>query len=310
MAAGPKSVGFDYFYGITASLDIPPYFYIENDKITAAKIDSIPGTTGKGFWREGPIGNDFKHEEVLPHLTQKAVAYIKAHAKTSKPFFLYFPLPSPHTPILPTKEYLGKSGTNEYGDFVLMTDDMVGRIIKAVKDAGIESNTMIVFTSDNGVSPNADLKELEAAGHQSSYIFKGTKADIYEGGHRVPFIVKWPAKVKSGTKSSETICLTDFMATAADIVNQQLKHNEGEDSYSLLPLLIRKGRYQRTSTIHHSINGNFAIRKGKWKLAFAYGSGGWSAPVEKEAKNKTHLVFNCLIWKKTFQRKPILPLIM
>lgn len=135
---GPNQNGFNYFYGITASLDIPPYFYIENNKITATSIYSIAGTSGKGFWRPGPIGNDFKHEEVLPHLTNKAVEYIKAQANSNKPFFLYFPLPSPHTPILPTKDYLGKSGTNEYGDFVLMTDDMIGKILAAVKEAGIE----------------------------------------------------------------------------------------------------------------------------------------------------------------------------
>lgn len=284
LTEGPNTIGFDYFYGITASLDIPPYFYIKNDKITATKIDSIPGTKGKAFWREGPIGDDFKHEEVLPHLTQKAVEYVQEQAKKTQPFFLYFPLPSPHTPILPSKEYLGKSGTNEYGDFVLMTDDMVGRVLDAVKNAGIEDNTIIIFTSDNGVSPAADLQELQAAGHQPSYVFRGAKADIYEGGHRVPFVVKWPKKVKAGTTSSATICLTDFMATAAQLTNYSLKDNEGEDSFSMLPLLLQNGEFKRTSIVHHSIDGNFAIREGKWKLAFAHGSGGWSEPTEKNAK--------------------------
>lgn len=281
---GPNQLGFDYFYGITASLDIPPYFYIENNKITAASIDSIAGTSGKGFWREGPIGNDFKHEEVLPKLTTKAEQYIKSEAKAGKPFFLYFALPSPHTPILPTAAYKGKSGTNEYGDFVLMTDDMVGRILRAVKDAGIEQNTMIVFTSDNGVTPSANLEELINAGHYSSYIFRGAKADIYEGGHRIPFIIKWPGKVKTGTVNNTTICLTDFIATLAEMMQIKLDDNEGEDSYSLLPLLLQQGNYQRTSIIHHSIDGNFSIRKGKWKLEFAAGSGGWSVPTEKQAK--------------------------
>ncbi len=281
---GPNQNGFDYFYGITASLDIPPYFYIKNNKITATSIDSIEGNGGKGFWRPGPIGNDFKHEEVLPHLTNKAVEYIKDQAKSNKPFFLYFPLPSPHTPILPTKEYLGKSGTNEYGDFVLMTDDMIGKILAAVNEAGIEQNTMIIFASDNGVSPSADLKELAVKGHNPSYIFRGAKADIFEGGHRIPFIVKWPGFIKPNTESNATICLTDFTGTIADILQVKLGDHEAEDSYSMLPLFQQKGGYKRTSIIHHSIDGNFSIRKDQWKLVFGAGSGGWSAPTTKQAK--------------------------
>ncbi|AHF14712.1 sulfatase family protein [Niabella soli] len=283
---GPTAIGFDYFYGITASLDIPPYFYIKNDRITATVIDSIKGATGKGFWRAGPIGNDFKHEEVLPQLTQKATDYIKEQAAGKQPFFLYYALPSPHTPILPAKEYSGRTHTNAYGDFVLMTDDMVGKVLQAVKEAGIENNTIIIFTSDNGCSPSADFKELKAAGHYPSYIFRGEKADIYEGGHHIPFIVKWPGKVKAGTTTATTICLTDFMATAAALTHRALKDNEGEDSYDLLPLLLQKGVYQRTYTIHHSIDGNFSIRNKNWKLEFAYGSGGWSAPREKAARTQ------------------------
>ncbi len=282
---GPNQAGFDYFYGITASLDIPPYFYIENNKITAAKIDRIAGTTGKGFWREGPIGNDFKHEEVLPNLTKKAVEYISTQSKTKNPFFLYFALPSPHTPMLPTTEYKGKSGTNEYGDFVLMTDDMTGKILQAVKDAGIEQNTMIVFASDNGVTPVCNFKELAAKGHNPSYVFRGAKSDIFEGGHRIPFIVKWPGHVKPHTSSNTTVCLTDFIATVADMLQLKLKDDEAEDSYSLLPLLLQQNNYGRTSIIHHSIDGNFSVRKGKWKLVFGAGSGGWSAPTEKKAKD-------------------------
>lgn len=283
---GPIHHGFDYFYGITASLDIPPYFYIENGKITTRTIDSIAATTGKGFWRAGPVGNDFKHAEVLPRLTEVAGNFIKTHANKADPFFLYIPLPSPHTPILPTAGYLNTSGINAYADFVMMTDAMVGNIIHAVKEAGIEDNTMIIFTSDNGVSPSAGLDELEAAGHHSSFHFRGYKADIYEGGHRVPFIVKWPGTVTAGTKSNAGICLTDFLATAAELVNTQLHDHEGEDSYSLMPLLKQKGQFKRAYMVLHSIDGNFAIRAGKWKLVFAYGSGGWSAPVEKEAKAK------------------------
>jgi arylsulfatase A-like enzyme len=274
----PTAIGFDYFYGITASLDIPPYFYIENDKITASKIDSIEGTSGKGFWRKGPIGNDFKHEEVLPVLTQKAINYIEKADKNT-PYFLYFPLPAPHTPILPTQEFVGKSHTNAYGDFVLMVDDVVGKVMAAVKAKGEEGNTIIIFTSDNGCSPAADFKELAGLGHNPSYILRGAKADIYEGGHRVPFIIKWQGRIKPHSDCAKTICLTDLMATCADITQQKLPDNAGEDSYSLMPLLSGKSRqYKREATVLHSIDGYFSIRKGKWKLVFGAGSGGWSFP--------------------------------
>ena len=286
LAAGPLQAGFDYFYGIPASLDMQPYFYIENNRVTATAIDSTGGNSGKGFWRAGPAGNDFRHEEVFDRITDKAVDYISREAKSDNPFFLYFALTSPHTPILPTHSYQGKSGTNAYGDFVLMTDDVVGKILDAVKAAGIEQNTIIVFTSDNGCSPSAGFEELSAAGHHPSYIYRGAKADIFEGGHRIPFIVKWPKMVKAGTETAQTICLTDFMATLADMFRQPLKDNEGEDSFSLLPLLLQKNGYARTSIIHHSIDGNFSIRKNDWKLIFARGSGGWSAPTEKEAKTQ------------------------
>jgi arylsulfatase A-like enzyme len=277
---GPNANGFDYFFGITASLDIPPYFYIENDKITATSIDTIAATTGKGFWRKGPVGNDFKHEEVLPVLAQKAIDYIAAHANKKSPYFLYLPLTAPHTPILPVKAYLGKSGTNAYGDFVLMMDDLVGRIVEAVKASGTEGNTLIVFTSDNGASPAADFKELQSLGHDPSAHFRGAKADVFDGGHRIPFIVKWPGKIEPNTDCHQTICLTDWMATCYAMIDQKKPDHVGEDSYSLMPLFLNKGRYLRKSTIHHSIDGEFAIRKGKWKLIACPGSGGWSFPTK------------------------------
>jgi arylsulfatase A len=274
-------------------LDIPPYVYIDKDRVTATVIDTIEGTTGKGFWRRGPVGNDFLHEAVLPVLTEKTVAYIREHSKAAAPFFLYYAMPAPHTPILPTREFLGKSGTTAYGDFVMMVDDAVGKIIKAVKEAGIENNTFIIFTSDNGCSPTANFKELAGYDHNPSYVFRGAKADIYEGGHRIPFIVKWPGKVKPVSVCNTTICLTDLMATCAAIVNYQLPANAGEDSYSLLPLLLKnnKNKYSRTSTIHHSIDGDFAIRQDKWKLVFCAGSGGWSYPTKGEAAKQSLSAF-------------------
>lgn len=284
--AGPNQLGFDYFYGITASLDIPPYFYIENNRITASKIDTIEAMQGKMFWREGPIGDDFKHMEVLTKLTSKAINYIKEQSKTENPFFLYFPMTAPHTPILPTAEFQGKSSINEYGDFVMMVDDVLRQINQVLEETGISENTLLIFTSDNGCSPMADFDELAVLGHFPSAIYRGSKADIYEGGHRVPFIMKWPAQIAKGAISDEIICSTDILATCADIMGAQLKDHEGEDSYSLLPLIQGKAMMApiREATVHHSIDGCFSIRKGKWKLEFCGGSGGWSFPTEQVAK--------------------------
>ncbi len=285
ITAGPNTIGFDYFFGITASLDIPPYIYLENNRSTTQVIDSIEEREGKGFWRTGQIGDDFSHEGCLPTLTERAVQFINDQKPGDDPFFLYFPLPAPHTPILPTAKFAGKSGTNEYGDFVLMVDDLVGQIMDAVQQNNLEENTLIIFTSDNGCSPRADFDELAGFDHDPSYIFRGHKADIYEGGHRVPFSVKWPAVIPGGSVTDQTICLTDLLATIASIVNVPLNPEEGVDSYNLLPIL--KGRttteHARPATVNHSINGSFALRKGDWKLIFCPGSGGWSEPRPKEA---------------------------
>lgn len=285
ITGGPNALGFDYFFGITASLDIPPYVYIENDRITATRIDTIEAESGKRFWRRGPIGDDFDHEEVLPVLTQQAVGYINERAPTDQPFFLYFPLPAPHTPILPTAAFQGKSNTNAYGDFVLMVDDVVGQIAQALAENGISEHTLLVFTSDNGCSPMADFAELDSVGHDPSYVFRGHKADIYEGGHRIPFLVQWPQKIPPASEQNGTVCLTDLLATCAGILTDSLSSNEGEDSYNLLSLLSGNAPEDnlREATVHHSINGSFSLRRGKWKLAFCPGSGGWSDPRPAEA---------------------------
>ncbi len=283
---GPNSNGFDYFFGITASLDIPPYVYIENDRVTMQPKDTIEANSGKAFWRRSEIAPDFKMEEVLPKLTSKAVTYINQQKENNAPFFLYFALPAPHTPILPTVKFQGKSKTNEYGDFVLMVDDVVAQIEKAIKLAGLENNTLIIFTSDNGCSPGADFKELDSLGHHPSHVFRGAKADIYEGGHRIPFIAKWPGKINAKQTYDYTICLTDFMATCAAIVGDSLPSNAAEDSYNFLPVLLSENSVVpvREATVHHSVNGSFSIRQGKWKLIFCAGSGGWSSPRPKETK--------------------------
>lgn len=276
---GPTTLGFDYFYGFCGSLDMPPYVYVENDRPTTADTRPIEAGKGFGFWRQGPVGSDFSHEDCLPNLTRRVVGYIDENAGGGQPFFLYFPLPAPHTPILPVKEFQGKSGLNPYGDFVMMVDWVVGEVMKAMERNGIAENTILVFTTDNGCSPQAKFPELEAKGHYPSYVYRGHKADLFDGGHRVPCLVQWPAKVKPH-RVDQTVCLTDFMATFSALSGQKLAGNEGEDSYNLLPLLLKE-RYKKTireATVHHSIDGSFTIRQGDWKLLLAPGSGGWSDP--------------------------------
>ena len=245
---------------------------------------SIPEkiTRNKGkysWWREGPTGVDFIHEDVLPNITRRACEYIKEKAKSDKPYFLYLPLPSPHTPILPTEEFRGKSGLGEYGDYVLMTDAMVGNVLKAVEESGEGNNTIVVFTSDNGCSPAAGIDELIKQGHYPNSIFRGHKADLFEGGHRIPCIMRWPKGAKPH-HVNQTICLTDFYATFADINGYKLKDSEGEDSYSLLLAIKSEKEIApiRQATVHHSVKGEFTIRKGNWKLLMSPSSGGWSFP--------------------------------
>jgi arylsulfatase A-like enzyme len=242
--------------------------------------------------RLGPAAKEFEAIDVLPRLTEKAVEYIGSRAKDAKqgkPFFLYLPFASPHTPIAPTKEWQGKSGLNYYADFVLQNDACLGQILRTLDDLGLSEDTLLIVTSDNGCSPLVDFPELDRLGHRPSYHFRGAKADIYEGGHRVPFIARWPGHAKSGTKCDQTICHVDLLATCAELVGTKLPGDAGEDSFSILPALAGQvDQPLRDATVHHSVNGTFAIRQGKWKLVFAPHSGGWSDP-KPSAKNLAEL---------------------
>lgn len=279
IANGPTTRGFDYYYGFCGSLDMPPYVYVENDMPT-----SVPDreTVNKGkysWWRKGPTGADFVHEQVLPNLVDRACNYIREKAQSDQPYFLYLPLPAPHTPILPTEEFRGKSGIGEYGDFVLMVDAMVGKVLQAVKESGEDENTIVVFTTDNGCSPAAGIKEMEALGHRPNSIYRGHKADLFDGGHRIPCILRWPKGAKPH-EVKQTVCLTDFYATFAAINNYKLLDSEGEDSYNLLPAIVSETEIDpiHEATVHHSIEGQFTIRQGDWKLLLSASSGGWSTP--------------------------------
>ena len=283
---GPNQVGFDYYFGISASLDMVPYTFIEDDRVTAIPtVDkAFPMMLGRsgGMTRKGPAAANFEATDVLPTLTQKAVDYIDqraAGARAGKPFFLYLALSAPHTPIAPTPEWLGRSGLNPYGDFVMEVDWTVGQVLAALDKNSLAGSTIVIVTSDNGCSPEAKFDELTAKGHNPSYHFRGYKADIFDGGHRIPFIVRWPGRVKARTTSDQLICLTDLFATCADILGAKLPDNAAEDSVSILPALEgRDNSPLREAVVHHSINGSFAVRQKAWKLELCPDSGGWSAP--------------------------------
>ena len=283
IANGPRAVGFDYYFGIAASLDMVPYTFIENDRVTKVPTKEVgfPMMTDRengGMTRKGPAAEGFEAMDVLPTLAGVASGWISTAAKNGKPFFLYLPLNAPHTPIHPLPEWKGKSGINAYGDFEMQVDAAIGQVLAALDESGAAKNTFVVLTSDNGCSPQAKFDELRAKGHDPSAGFRGNKADIFEGGHRVPFIVRWPARVKAGGSSADIVCLTDFMATAAEISGAKIPANAAEDSVSFLPALLGKDGPKRTTLVSHSINGSFAIRDGNWKLCLCAGSGGWSAP--------------------------------
>jgi len=277
---GPTTRGFDYYFGISASLDMPPFAFIEQDRFTQAP------TVTKKWVRSGPAAPDFEAIDVLPTLTRKATEYIAARAAARQPFLLYLALASPHTPIVPSKEWQGKSGLGAYGDFVTETDWALGEVVEALAKAGIADNTLLIFTSDNGCSPAAGVGQLEAQGHFPSANLRGYKADIWDGGHRIPFLARWPQAIKPGTVCDQTVCLTDLLATSAELVGAKLPANAGEDSVSIVPLLKGGRQPVREATVHHSIGGLFAIRQGPWKLEFCPGSGGWAQPRDPEARRQ------------------------
>ncbi len=286
LSPGPISSGFNYYFGIPASLDMTPYLYFENEHVVQPATEHIKKgkharNGGGGLWRAGAIAPDFKHIDVLPTLATKAESYITERGKQpQQPFFLYMPLPSPHTPWIPTAEFHGTSEAGVYGDFVHQTDDVIGRVVASLKSNGLFDNTLIVVTSDNGSHWRAS--EINKYNHLANGNFRGMKADIYEGGHRVPFVASWPNNIPSGHISDENLSLVDLLATFAAITGSDLPHNAGEDSYNLLRRLKgdNTGKPIREATVYHSLRGMFAIQQGPWKYIDGQTSGGFKAPVE------------------------------
>lgn len=287
---GPNACGFDYFFGVTASLDMPPYVFVENDGFSAPVIQRIEARPFPSYWRGGEIAEGFDHRAALDDLTDKATGYIAEQAKQDKPFFLYFPLTAPHKPTLPAERFTGKSGIGPYGDFVMQVDDVVGRVDKALKDVGVFDNTLVIVTSDNGSymyrydddrndhTDDDAIQGYRAATHTANGGWRGTKADIHEGGHRVFFALRWPGHVLEGSVDAVTISLVDVFATLASITGQELPDDAAEDSFSLMPVLAHAPLNKRAPVILHSANGTFAIRDGRWKLIAGSGSGGRGQP--------------------------------
>jgi arylsulfatase A len=251
---GPIKHGFDEFHGFHHAREM--HSWTENDVVT----EHIP------------------LDQVITRLTERSIHFIEEQSKASEPFFLYLALGSPHTPIVPSDEWVGKSGISLYADFVMETDHSIVRVLETLDRLNIANHTLVFFTSDNGCSPEANFSELKAKGHDPSYSLRGMKSDAWDGGHRVPYVVRWPKIIKPGRVSDELICHNNLMATCADILELKLPETAGVDSFSILPVLRGEEIKEPTHpfVLHHSISGRFAIRKGDWKFIAAKGSGGWS----------------------------------
>lgn len=270
---GPTTLGFDYFFGLSSSLDHDPHAYVENDRL----LGELELVTGERYGPElvarriftghpGWCAKGFENEEVLTDLTHKATAWITTHQ--AEPFFLYLSLTSPHMPICPRPEFQGKSAVGHHGDFVMETDWVVGEVLNKLDELRLADNTLVIFTSDNGTSGKAGLPSMEKLGHYSSWIYRAQKGSIFEGGHRMPYIARWPETIKAGTESTDLISTTDLLATLSELSGISLSGHAGEDSVSFMPAL--QGKTIRGASdrllVHHDSPGYFAARKGKWKL--------------------------------------------
>jgi len=276
LTGGPHTVGFDHSYIIPASLDMEPYCYIEDGQVVEAPCEEIGDSPRPAFWRGGACAPGFSHETCLLELTIRAEGFIHQQARSDKPFFLYVPLPSPHTPHFSRTRFAGRSRAGEYGDYVVEHDWSIGRIVQALERHGLSENTLVIVTSDNGCHAEP-IGLKEKYGHLGNYMYRGQKSDAWDGGHRIPFFARWPGVIPAGSRCERTICLTDLLATVAGILSVDVPVDAGEDSCNVWPYFKgEQGRAIREATVHHSIHGYFALRKDRWKLVECRGSGGWS----------------------------------
>lgn len=279
IGGGPTQRGFEYYFGVDLP-NMPPFCWIENDRVTQQPTVTYQYEEKEGFvvmprgFQGEPMAPGWQFDKILPELTRRGVDYIHQHAAKEKPFFLYFPQTSPHEPVVPSAPFRGKSGIAPIADFVMETDWSAGQIIKAIDEAGIADNTLVIFTADNGHSHYTGWNELIAAGHLPSGPYRGHKGDVWEGGHRVPFVVRWPGRVPAESVSHQMVCLTDLFATCAALLQEQLPADCAQDSFSFLGTAT--GRQDsdvapRNSMVNHSNFGEFAYRKGDWKLVYLLG---------------------------------------
>lgn len=276
---GPATRGFDSYFG-TDVPNWPPYCFIENDHTVGIPSVPLPAALleKKSHLASlpGPALPDWRLEAILPSLADRACRIIAERAAAPEPFFLYMPLTAPHTPLAVADVWKGKSGLGTYADFVMQTDATVGRVLDALEQSGAASNTLVFFSSDNGCAPYIGVQDMEAKGHFPSGSLRGYKADAWEGGHRVPFLARWPGVVEPGSRCDQLVLQADFMATVAEILDAKLPETAGEDSISFLSLLKGGTAPVRKSAINQSAGGLFAVREGPWKYIAGPGSGGWS----------------------------------
>ncbi len=275
---GPTTRGFDSYFGVDVP-NWPPYCFIENDRTVGIPSEFLPARhlvrNQASFG--GPAMPYWHFEQLLPAWAKRADEYIANRAASDEPFLLYLPLTSPHTPLAVNAPWIGASGLSSlYADLVLETDDVFGRVLDSLHRHGVDDNTIVIFASDNGCAPYIGVDELEAQGHYPSGAFRGYKSDAWDGGHRIPLIVRWPGVIGAGSTSAKLVCLTDVFATIADYLEIPLADSEAEDSVSLRPVFEQAQRPGRRDVIHHSIMGKFAIRDERWKLVLCPGSGGWT----------------------------------
>ncbi|MBL9212225.1 MAG: sulfatase-like hydrolase/transferase [Opitutaceae bacterium] len=273
LPGGPVDRGFDRFFGFRASTDIPPYFYLEGDRAVAPPTGTIadsPAHPERGyspiqgeFWRGGGIAPGLELKDVLPRFTDEAVAEINAHARQhpTQPLFLYYAPTGPHTPWLPAPEFKGRSGIGTYGDFTMMVDAMIGRVLQALDATQLAGNTLVIFTSDNG--PVWYPEDVQRTGHDSTGGLRGMKGSHWEAGHRMPFIVRWPGRVKAGSTAAQMVCFTDVMATLAAATGATLEAEAGPDSFSFLPVLL--GSQPAAKPVRESLVIGRSLRSGRWK---------------------------------------------
>lgn len=267
---GPLAHGFDHYFGDTV-INFPPYCWIEDDHVVNVPNVMMDTSVWKkikeGNWecRPGPMFDEWDPYQNIPTTTQRGVDFIHAQAKNDKPFFLYFAFPSPHAPIIPNDQFDGKSDAGAYGDFVVETDDACGRLLRALDESGQAENTIVVFSADNGPEHYAYSRDKEF-GHWSAHPLRGLKRDVYEGGHRVPFVVRWPRMTEAGSTCDAMVSQTDLMATLASYLKFELPVDCAEDSYDLHPLLRKEAQQVREFLVHNTRKNQYAIRRGDWLL--------------------------------------------